>query len=659
MPEALPPRRVDAGPSLDAGAGQEAGAATDGGADAEPGDAGSGSACPIGDGGAAALEQALGDASCDRVLLPAGTIEGSFVIERSVVLAGAGREETILDGGGVARVLEAAGDIDVVIEDLTIQRGSAIQGAGLSLVEGRFTLRRVNVEDNHLGSEGWRGAGVHAEDVETLRLEDARIEDNTAGETTSTTVSGLGLFATGSNVYLDANTVIAHNRARTDTGSGAVLSAAGAGIRILGGSAVIDGAAIHDNEIHIAQTSNTTLTGRGAGVACGFATLELRAGTEIRDNSITVLGSGEVHTVRPSGAGLDAEQCAVTAVDARIGGNTLTYEGLDVSSASGSGGGVDAVGGSLELERVLVEANAVDATVAGFAGTPTVGGGGIAGRGTQLVLQGCTVRDNTVTSVAVTGTPSSPMGAGIRAWVANNETAEVRVLGSTISGNGISVTGGAGVITAIGGGLSAIGAFSGSSLTVSLVNSTLSGNRIEVGSTGTGSQQAYGSALYARGNSADNPVDVDLRNVTITGNAVEALPSPIGAESEGGALALQGSVATVAVSHSILHGNTASADADCKTLLGGALTSLGHNLVGDESTCGFTEVSDSDDAPLLAPLADNGGPTLTHALLAGSPAINGGHPAGCMDGNGDPITVDQRGEPRGAVCDLGAYELQP
>ena len=60
-------------------------------------------------------------------------------------------------------------------------------------------------------------------------------------------------------------------------------------------------------------------------------------------------------------------------------------------------------------------------------------------------------------------------------------------------------------------------------------------------------------------------------------------------------------------------------------------------------------------------LANNGGPTRTHALGALSPAIDGG-PAACLEDNGSEIVVDQRGEPRpdtGNLCDVGAFELQP
>ena len=90
----------------------------------------------------------------------------------------------------------------------------------------------------------------------------------------------------------------------------------------------------------------------------------------------------------------------------------------------------------------------------------------------------------------------------------------------------------------------------------------------------------------------------------------------------------------------------------------GAFQSLGHNLIGVGNS-GFSAPGDlvgSTNSPLdpkLGPLADNGGPTLTMALLTGSPAIDAG---GAM---GAPAT-DQRGIPRpqGPSVDIGAFEFQ-
>jgi len=81
-----------------------------------------------------------------------------------------------------------------------------------------------------------------------------------------------------------------------------------------------------------------------------------------------------------------------------------------------------------------------------------------------------------------------------------------------------------------------------------------------------------------------------------------------------------------------------------------SIVSLGGNL-GSGGSCGmFNQPSDIVNMdPLLGPLADNGGPTLTRALLPGSPAVDAGTD-GCsapQDGNNDSI----------AHCDIGAYEV--
>src|SRR5439155_12214172 len=82
------------------------------------------------------------------------------------------------------------------------------------------------------------------------------------------------------------------------------------------------------------------------------------------------------------------------------------------------------------------------------------------------------------------------------------------------------------------------------------------------------------------------------------------------------------------------------------------IASLGHNLDSDGS-CFLTAAGDRPKTdPVIAPLADNGGPTSTLALLPASPAIDGGGADGCPE-------VDQRGvaRPQGAACDIGAFEF--
>ena len=128
------------------------------------------------------------------------------------------------------------------------------------------------------------------------------------------------------------------------------------------------------------------------------------------------------------------------------------------------------------------------------------------------------------------------------------------------------------------------------------------------------------------------------------------------AKVEGGGIRVNQTVtATVTrIRGTIVADNFASIAPDCS----GILSSLGNNLLGNNSECEF--VAGRDDLvgtsarpvdPRLAPLQDNGGPTETHALLPGSPAIDAG------GGRAAPGT-DQRGisRPQGNAADMGSYE---
>ncbi len=103
----------------------------------------------------------------------------------------------------------------------------------------------------------------------------------------------------------------------------------------------------------------------------------------------------------------------------------------------------------------------------------------------------------------------------------------------------------------------------------------------------------------------------------------------------------------------------------CDDSGGGVVISLGHNIESPGNTCGFDQETDQVNVGAenlkLGPLADNGGPTMTHALGAESVAIDRIPEAGCVDANGAPLTTDQRGvaRPQGDACDVGAFELEP
>ena len=102
-------------------------------------------------------------------------------------------------------------------------------------------------------------------------------------------------------------------------------------------------------------------------------------------------------------------------------------------------------------------------------------------------------------------------------------------------------------------------------------------------------------------------------------------------------------------------------DGDCSTST--PPRSNGHNIESPGNTCGFDQTTDQVNVTAeqlnLQPLANNGGPTMTHALGAGSVAIDQIPEEDCGDADGLPLTEDQRGFPRDSMCDVGAFEAQP
>ncbi len=172
------------------------------------------------------------------------------------------------------------------------------------------------------------------------------------------------------------------------------------------------------------------------------------------------------------------------------------------------------------------------------------------------------------------------------------------------------------------------GAILGQGATGSIVNSTFSGN--------TAADFAGGLEFFKDEHSGCAE-SLSLINNTIAANQA-------GPDQVGGIAIFD--LDQLTLSNNIIAGNVGG---DCSLSSPSLVT--GHNLDSDNS-CGFTGPGDLPGTnPLLGPLANNGGPTDTYALLTGSPALDAGNNSTC------PAT-DQRGvtRPQGPACDIGAFE---
>ncbi len=224
-------------------------------------------------------------------------------------------------------------------------------------------------------------------------------------------------------------------------------------------------------------------------------------------------------------------------------------------------------------------------------------GGGIYNAGT-LTVQECRLFSN----LATTGS-----AGGGAVW---NESGVLKVISSTISGNHADDNGG-GILNRYN--------------TVTVQNSTIANNSASLG-TGGGIDSINGTIV--------------LKNSTLSGNSA-------GSNGGGGLYHWGG---TVSIYNTIIAN---SGNGDCTFIAGPTVAANINNLVEDGS-CSTNGVGFVSGDPSLGPLTDNGGRTLSMALLPASWAIDGGNNATCL-------STDQRGvaRPQMARCDIGAYEAAP
>lgn len=246
--------------------------------------------------------------------------------------------------------------------------------------------------------------------------------------------------------------------------------------------------------------------------------------------------------------------------------------------------------------------NVVDTVISNNTSTASSYGGGIASTGTLNINRS-----------TLSGNSSNRSGGGLISF------GPVTISNTTISGNTAGIDGG-GLVD-----------YSGSITPTLISNSTISGNT---------AKQSGGGILTIH--------PMNIVNSTIVNNT---------ALNNGGGITNK---SQINIANSIVAGNISQTDFSLNEIAdkdGGVMTSQGHNLVGQNSTRGGFITTTSD---ILVPgaitaqigaLANNGGTTLTHAVLPGSLAIDAANPA-------TATTTGQTGNAiAGAARDIGAYEF--
>jgi len=342
-----------------------------------------------------------------------------------------------------------------------------------------------------------------------------------------------------------------------------------------------------------------------------FRIFHVMPGHSVEIDGLTISGG---HITGGNGGGILNDNSTLTIAHCSVSGNAIAS-----FSGNNFGGGIHN-SGTMTLNQVSVNSN--------NAPPPAIpSGGGISNTGTMIIIAG-----------TVQGNMGFFSGGGIY------NTGMMTVTGSTISSNQL---GNPGHFGGSGGGIVNYG-------TMTIQDSTISGN------TALGGDLQGGDG---GGISGDNNT---ITNSTITGNSAH----------HGGGIAGSGNIA-----HTTFSSNSASIAGGTlyvtgplelgNTILkagtsgvnifnnGGTVTSHGYNVCSDNGGGFLNGPGDQINTdPMLGPLQNNGGPTLTHALLPGSPAIDAGDPNFTP-----PPDYDQRGPGFVRVfngrIDVGSFEVQP
>jgi CSLREA domain-containing protein len=546
----------------------------------------------------------------DVISLPAGeyTLTATLAaVSTKMTILGEGAETTIIQASDCDPIALPGGCAPANNYRLLI-----VNISGDLTLEG-VTLRYGNLTDTNSG-----GA---IEIYKNLHLVDSIVSDNFAQN------SGGGVFVRGGATVTITGSTILRNQA----------SGLGGGIRNLGNLVITDsaftenrsqtsqGGAIHSSANGSLEIINSSFENNFAHISGGGIFLQSTTSIE---NVITGGDFFENEVGTYGGAIYNSSNCNLEISDSILEGNV----------SGNYGGGISNLG-------------AIDVMTTTFIGNNAVSGGGmyVGSSSTQTAITSSTFTVNIannyggaisshgsilISTSQFTGNQAENYYGG--AINLSGDTSSSVLKDSTLDGN----------LAVHGGGLLVYGTLeiSGSTFVNNSAFGTASngngGAIVNQGGLNISNSTFSGNSAYIGGGIINNPGKTILLN-----NCTFALNQATG---QGGGL-YNHTDGILDFANTIITNSVSSTD--CANY--GSIVFNSHNLVED-GTCNANEVGFLSGDPLLAVLGDNGGPTQTHALMVGSPAIDAGDPARCPE-------TDQRGEPRPNVfgCDIGAYESNP
>jgi hypothetical protein len=534
---------------------------------------------------------------------------------------------------------------------------------------GKLTINNATVRNGCVGEYGSGGA-VYGRDGATVSINGSTFQNNTTSgivlDGGAITVDSGFLFVQGSNftansstyvggaISLDSSTGVIYNSNFTSNtnpssggavagdwnsdvsiynsaftmnssnSGGAVVSRNASKMRLSGvtfvaNTTVFDGGAAQ-NEGGVMTITNSTFTGN-IGTSAGAVNNDNVTGgrmyifnSTFSDNIAQDFGGGAISN---GGDALYVVNTTFTnnlAPDTDFGGGALYHFGgsatlqnvtITGSTTEAEGGAIYSSGDSLSITKSTITGNSA------------TNGGALETYTTNTVIHSSNISNN----VADNG---DAMFRGNGGAIVNSNV--MTIVNSTISGNTATGYESLGEFIGGGGAIFTGDDFVADNPVVTLINSTVSGN----------SSDMNGGAIFV-----DETGDLELRNVTIVNNSADKAGSGIARVIDD---IFPEDAAIINITRSIIVGNNGE---DCDNQ---DYVSTGNNVLGASCPTVNGDSTSNGTAGVVNPtLANNGGLTLTHALVAGSPAINKGG-AGCT-------TVDQRGFTRSGACDAGAFEL--